>query len=88
MIGLIPKKINFDNYSDNGSIVCLLEVYLDYPDDLHNDYPLADDKIKVTKEMSKYQLGLIEHNNFNFGKNEKLIPNLCNRKDTNSSIKI
>lgn len=33
---------------------CVLEVDLEYPTelyDLHNDYPLASDKLKIKKEM-------------------------------------
>lgn len=53
-----PKDFNSHNYSDNSNKGCFLEVYLDYPDelnDLHNDYHLFGEKIKVAKEMlSKY----------------------------------
>ena len=48
MIGLIQKKINLDNHSDDGPIRCFLEFDLDYLSkfhDLHNDYPLACEKI-------------------------------------------
>ena len=47
-----PKDFNLDNYSIDSPIRHLLEVDLDYPDelhDLHNDYPLADRKLKVKK---------------------------------------
>ena len=54
-----------------------LEVYLDYPDDLHKDYPLAGANIKVTAEMlSNYQLQIIEDNDFCTGRGKKTIPNL------------
>ena len=49
-----PEKFNLDNYSDDGSIGCFLEIDLDYLDelnDLHNDYPLAAEKIKVIKKI-------------------------------------
>ena len=62
------KNFNLDNYFNNSPIGCFLEVDLDYPDelhDLHNDYPLLGEKIKVTKEMLfEYQLQTIENNNF------------------------
>ena len=46
-----------------------------------NYYPLAPEKVKVTKEtLSKYQLKIIEDNIFYLGKNGKLIPNLVNEK--------
>ena len=61
----------------------MLEVDLDYPNemhDLHNDYLLASEKIKVTEEMlSKYQLQIMKDNNFSLGKSKKLIPNLGNK---------
>ena len=48
---------------------------------LHNDYPLAGEKIKVTKEMlSEYQLQIIEDNNSSHGENKALIPNLGNKR--------
>ena len=49
MIGLIQKKINLDNHSHDGPIRYFLEFDLDYLNkfhDLHNDYPLACEKIK------------------------------------------
>ena len=46
----------------------------------HNDYPLADPKAKIKKEMmSKYKLQIREANNFSIGRNKKLIPNLANK---------
>ena len=54
-----PEKINLEIYSDHSPIRYLLKVDLDYPhelQDLHNDFPLAAERIKVTKEMlCKYQ---------------------------------
>ena len=47
-----PRDFNLDNYSNNTPIGCFLEADLDYPDelhDLHNDYPLAGKKVKVTE---------------------------------------
>ena len=65
-----PKDFNFDNYSNDSPINCFLEVDLDYPDDLYNDYPLAGEKIEVTKEMlSDCQSQIIENNNFFLGTN-------------------
>ena len=42
-----------DNYSNDSPKSCFLLVDLDYPDelhDLHNDYPLAGEKIKKQKK--------------------------------------
>ena len=77
-----PKKKNWGNYSNNGPISCSLEVDLDYPDefhDFHNDYPLAHDKIKVTKELPDYQSEIEDHN-FSIEKIKKIVPNLGNKK--------
>ena len=75
------KSFHLDNYTDDGSIGCFLEIRLDYPNelhDLHNDYPLVTEKIKDTKEMlSEYQLQIIGYT-FSLGKNKKLVPNLGN----------
>ena len=66
-----------NDYSNDNSISCYLEVDLDFPDwlhDLHNDCPLAGEKIEIKKEiMSNYQLQIIEDINIYFGKNKKLI---------------
>ena len=61
---------------------CFLEVNIDYFDelyDLHNVYPVATKKMKVTKEiLSKVQT--IEDNTFLLGKNEKFISNIGNKR--------
>ena len=61
-----------------------MEVDLDYPEelhDLHADYPLEGGKIKLTEKiLCKYQLKIIEDNNFSLGKNRKLIPNRSNKR--------
>ena len=49
--------------------------------DLHTDYPLATEKIEITKEMlSDYQLQIIEDNNIFLGKSKNLIPCLDNER--------
>ena len=54
--------------------------------DLHNDYPLAGEKIKVTEEMlTKYELQIIEGINFPLGKTKTLI--LAIKGNTNSALK-
>ena len=75
-----PKDFNLNKYSNDIPIGYFLKVYLDYPDelyDLRKDYPLAGANIKVTAEMlSKYQLQIIEDNDFCTGRGKKTIPNL------------
>ena len=56
--------------------------------DLHNDSPLAGEKMKATEEMlSEYQFQIIEDNNFSLGKSKILIPNLTMKENINSTIK-
>ena len=63
--------------ADHGYI---LEVDLQYPASLHrehNDYPLAPEKLTVTKDMlSHYQTDLINQLNCSGTEAEKLVPNL------------
>ena len=55
-----PTKFNLNKYSSNNSKSCNLEIDLEYPKEshnLHDDCPLALDKLKIKKEMlSYYQL--------------------------------
>ena len=47
-----PKEFNLNKYTSNSSKGCLLEVYVEYPKELrelHNDYPLAPDKIEIKR---------------------------------------
>ena len=73
--------MNLDNYFNDSPIRCLSEVNPNYPDklhDMHNNYPLADEKIKVTeKVLSEYQqLQIMECHNFYLYRSKNLIPNV------------
>ena len=61
----------------------ILEVDLEYPNELHelhNDYPLAAEKTKVTKEMlSSYCKNFQEKFRINIGQVAKLIPTLADK---------
>ena len=47
---------------------------------LHKDCPVVVEKVKLKEKMlSKYQLKIIEDNNFSFSKNKNLISNLENK---------
>ena len=62
------KWMDKDELENWKNINCMLEVDLEYPEnlyDLHNDFPLASEQIKI-------------------GKVDKLIPNLRNRQIRNS----
>ena len=53
-----------NKYTGNSLKGCVLEVDLEYSKELrelHNDYPLAPDKIEIKKEMlSKFQLKIAD----------------------------
>ena len=60
-----------------------LEVNLEYPDELHelhNDYPLAPEKLAVSNDMlSAYCKKIADKYNIKVGDVKKLIPNLGNK---------
>ena len=60
-----------------------LEVDLEYPDELHklhNDYPLAPEKLAVSSDMlSKYCKKIADKYGIKVGDVKKLIPNLGNK---------
>ena len=74
------KKTNLANYSEEHDEGLLLEVDLDYPQelhDLHNDYPLAPEKLKVNKNMlSEYCQKIAGKFNISSGQVHKLITTL------------
>ena len=69
--------------NEKSSIGCLLEVDLKYPDklhELHNDYPLAPEKLAVSSHMlSKYCKKIADKHEIKVGDVKKLIPNLCSK---------
>ena len=76
---------NFNLVSKNSDEGYILEVDLEYPDDLHvlhNDYPLAPEKIKMNSDMpSSYYLGIANKCGIKIGEVNKLIPNLRNKEN-------
>ena len=69
--------------SEKSSIRYFLEVDLEYPDELHelhNDYPLAPEKLAVSSDMlSKYCKKIADKYEIKVGDVKKLIPNLGNK---------
>ena len=50
--------------------------------DIHNDHPLAPEKINIPKEwLSKYYLKFVNVLNITIGKVKKLVPNLMNKNN-------
>src|SRR5437764_13834841 len=71
------------NMNDNQTTGYVFDVDLEYPQhlhDLHNDYPLAAEKMSVQEnqlsEHSRQILKILDHEHIPF---EKLVPNLQNK---------
>ena len=77
-------KINLANYEEDNKKGLILEVDLEYPEqlhDLHNDYPLAAEKVKVTESMlSEYSKNISDKYGISTGLVYKLIPTLGNKE--------
>ena len=78
------KKTNLGKYTENSDKGLILEVDLEYPQDLHNlhnDFPLGPEKIKVDKNMlSDYCKQIADKFNISSGLVHKLIPTLNNKE--------
>ena len=79
-----PEYINLDSYDENSAKGLILEVDLEYPPELHrlhNDYPLAPEKMVVREEMlSDYSREILDREGMTIGKVQKLIPNLKDKE--------
>ena len=79
-----PKEFELNKYSSNSSKGCVLEVDLEYPKELrelHNDYPLAPDKIEIKREMLlDYQLKMADLYNISICNVKKLVPNFFDKE--------
>ena len=83
------KRTNYEDfdskkYSNNTSKGCVLEVDLEYSEELrelHNEYPLAPDKIEIKKEMlSKYKLMIADIYSIAIGIIKNSVPNFIDKK--------
>ena len=79
------SKIDLGKYKKDGEKGLILEVDLEYPrelHDMHNEYPDAPEKVKVTKNMlSDYYKKIAEKYNISVGLVNKLIPTLRDKKE-------
>ena len=79
-------NLNLNKYKDNSKRGIILEVDLEYPKEihnLHNDYPIAAEKVKVKNEiLSDYCKQIKDKYNISIGQVHKLIPTLSKKKST------
>ena len=78
------NKINLAKYDESCNKGLILEVHLEYPKELHNlhnDYPLGAEKVKVNNTMlSEYCQKIQKKFNISTGLVHKLIPTLSNKE--------
>ena len=78
------RKTNLGKYTENSDKGLILEVDLEYPQELHNlhnDFPLGPEKIKVNKNMlSDYCKKISDKFNISSGLVHKLIPTLNDKE--------
>ena len=79
------NNIDLAKYYENSEKGLILEVDLEYPNELHNlhnDYPLAAERVCVTKGMlSGYCKKIADKYNISTGLVQKLIPTLKNKEN-------
>ena len=77
-------KIDLAKYKEDSNKGLILEVDLEYSKelhDIHNDYPLAPEKVKVTKDkLSEYSKRIADKFNISTGLVHKLFPTLSNKE--------
>ena len=78
------SRFCLNSISENSFVGHILESDLEYPDELHNlhnDYPLAPEKLEITQNMlSKYCSDIANKYGIKIGGVNKLVPNLKKNK--------
>ena len=69
-------RFDVDSVGENSSIGYILEVDLNYPSELHNDYPLAPEKLEISQN---YCCNIADEYGIKIGGVNKLVPNLGNK---------
>jgi len=81
---LDPESINLDNYTEESEKGLILEVDLEYPEELHhlhNDYPCAPEKIVVTDHLlSDYSTQAKKQHKVSSGRVGKLVTTLRDKE--------
>ena len=79
------EKIDLGKYKEDGKKGMILEADLEYPQkihDLHNDYPVCPEKVRVSNDMlSGYCQKIAEKYNISIGLVSKLIPMSRDKKE-------
>ena len=79
------SKIDLGKHKADGKKGLILEVDLEYPQilhDVHNDYPVAPEKVKVSNNMlSAYCKKIAKKYNISIGSVSKLVPTLRDKKE-------
>jgi len=79
-----PDEVNLEQYTEESEKVIILEVDLEYPEELHhlhNDYPCAPEKIVVTNEMlSDYSSQIKKEHQISSAKVSKLVTTLRDKE--------
>ena len=78
------RTFDLNKASENSSVCYILQCDLEYPSelhDIHNDYPLAPEKLEIRSDiLSKYCSEIANKYVINIGGVDKLVPNLRNKK--------